>query len=58
MPRFVDATGSSPAMISPDTRPLPRRAAVYSIASKNDFCPIVFSLPGQSSANTFGSSNS
>jgi hypothetical protein len=38
---FVDSTGSSPAMISPETRPRPSFFAVYSSASKKACWPTV-----------------
>ena len=58
MPRFVASAGSGPAMISPETRPGPSRAAVYYMASKKPSWPSVCAFPGQSRANVSGSSNS
>jgi hypothetical protein len=58
IPRIVASIGSSPAMISPETRPRPSRFAVYSIASKKPSWPSVLAFPGQIRANHSGSSNS
>ena len=58
MARFVDSTGSRPAMISPETRPRPSLPAVYSSASKKASWPTVDALPGQTSSNHFLSRSS
>ena len=50
---FVASIGSSPAMISPETRPRPSFFAVYSSASKNASWPTVEAFPGQTSWNHF-----
>jgi len=45
-------------MISPDTAPFGMRFAQWAMASRKSRWPIIFSLPGQMSANHFGFQNS
>ena len=58
IPAIVSEMGSMPAMSSPETAPLGRRAAQYAIASKKSFCPSVLAFPGQIRANHCGSRSS